>query len=225
MQKIYSNIVCIGDSTTSQEWCHPNWVDWLNFIFKQGDSKYNYNVINSGIDGGTVDIYLENFDSLIKSYNPEIAILSLGFNHLEGLVDFEKKTEELIKRIKEINCEVILWSTYETSNPKYSQKLEIASKIYSNLSLKLKCKFVDIYKEFKKYDLSKIFTYIHKWNNEDWDLKPGDIDFIHCNGIGNQIIAEKILKDIFNLDFTLCNEFKGMGNMDRVDLSKYLVEV
>lgn len=222
MSKLFKNIVCIGDSTTSQEWCHPNWIDWLNFVFKQADTSLNYNVINSGIDGGTIDLYFENFTELIEKYTPEIVILSLGFNHIEGIKDFERKTENLINKIKSINSKVVIWSTYETINPKYSEDLKTISSMYKEISNKLDCRFIDIYSEFKKYDLKKIFTYIHKWENIEWNLKPGDIDFLHCNSIGNQIIAEKILKEVFDIDISIVKEFSGFGNMKLENLELYL---
>lgn len=220
---MHQNIVCIGDSTTSQEWTHPSWYDWLNFVFRQGEIDTQYNIYNHGIDGGNIDQYINNFEQLIANISPDIVIMSLGFNHLEGITDFKEKSIKLIKMIKDINCRVILWSTYDTVNGKYSKALGEVSKIYSDISKDLDCTFVDMYSEFRKYDLTKIFTYRYLWRNEEWDMNKGDIDFLHCNDIGNQIIATKILKECFNISLEdTADEWSGFGTMKLYDLSQYL---
>lgn len=219
-------LVCVGDSTTSQEWCHPNWIDWLYFTFRQQSDEtdsWKRKIINSGLDGNDIKHTIEDFDNLIGMYKPDLVILSLGFNSLEKDYDVKKYTEELILKIKSICSDVAIWSTYETSNPIYSEKLKLSSLMYQELCKKFGCKFLDIYSEFRKYDLKKLFTYIHQWENEDWGLKPGDIDFIHCNEIGNQIIAEKMLKELFDTDLSFTKEWVGMGNMKPKDLGIYLI--
>lgn len=224
------SIVCIGDSTTSQEWCHPNWVDWLTFVFKQSvESSENVNrkIINSGVDGGNVYDYIKYFESTIGMYKPDLVIMSLGFNHIEKMETFEKDTQTLIDMIKGIGAKVALWSTYETPNSKYSVQLSKANEIYRNLCNKNDCMYIDIYNEFKKYSIEKLFTYTHQWENKEWNLRPGDIDFLHCNEIGNQIIAEKILLELFQTDtsFTETWIYKGgkMGNMFPIDLNEYRI--
>lgn len=223
-------VVCIGDSTTSQEWCHPNWVDWLNFKFRQSDdypAGVNRQVINSGYDGQNVRFYMDNFERTIAKFKPDLVIVSLGFNHLEEMEDFGKITEELVEKIKGIDAEVLLWSTYETPNPRHSANLKEAAEIYKAVSEKYKCGYVDMYNEFKKYKLDKLFTFTYPWKNIEWDMKPGDTDFLHCNPIGNQIIAEKILSEAFNTDLSFTKEWESeggsMGTMIPIDTSKYLL--
>ncbi|MBI2356748.1 SGNH/GDSL hydrolase family protein [Candidatus Dojkabacteria bacterium] len=224
-------IVCIGDSTTSQEWCHPNWVDWINFVFRQGEGELEgvkRKVINSGGDGQNNRYFIENFEDTIAMYKPDIVVMSLGFNHLEKIDRFSESTLELVKMIKEIGSEVVLWSTYDTPNLKYSEKLGHASNIYQEVAKSQDAIFVDIYSEFRRYNLPSLFTFVHQWDNPDWGLKPGDIDFIHCNKIGNQVIAEKILKEVFETDLSMTKEWEAvggrMGNMFPVDLNNYLLE-
>ncbi|HRI05561.1 MAG TPA: SGNH/GDSL hydrolase family protein [Candidatus Dojkabacteria bacterium] len=224
------NVVCIGDSTTSQEWCHPNWIDWINFKFKQSDdypAGVNRQIINSGYDGQNIGFFLDNFEKTISKFQPDLVILSLGFNHLENLENFEEETIRLIKRIKELGSEIAIWSTYETINPKYSSSLKQASRIYSKIAEQERCLFIDIYSEFRKYHLEKLFTFVHQWENTEWEMEPGEIDFLHCNEIGNQIIAEKVLREIFNTDLDFAKEWiseKGqMGTMIPLDTSKYLL--
>lgn len=214
-------IVCVGDSTTSQEWCHPNWFDWMDFSLRQGsDEGWKNKIINSGKDGGTISFYLENFEFLIERFEPNMVIVSLGFNHLELVGDVEKMLIELILKMKSTGSDVVLWSTYKTVNKDLNSKLEAIRDIYIKVSEELGLKCVDMYEEFAKYDLSKIFDFKYPWENVEWKMKPGDIDFLHCNPIGNQIIAQKLGKEVFGIDILDYGEF---GTMRQIDLRKYLL--
>lgn len=222
-------IVTIGDSTTSQEWCKPSWYDWINFKFRQNlyEGSTNFQMFNSGIDGGDVDHYLDNFHHLIGKLEPTIVILSFGFNEIENPTNYKSKLTTLVNKIKEIGSEVICWSTYETINPKYSEALEKCSATKREVCEKTDSLFIDIYNEFKKYKLETLFTYTHQWENELWDIKPGEIDFLHCNTIGNQIIAEKILLEAFSENLDFISEWEkygnGMGEFIKHDLNNYLL--
>ena len=218
----YLTILCIGDSTTSQDWTHPNWYDWLRFTFTQGgdwekDSS-NRKIFNNGRDGGSIDYFLKNFDREVKEFKPDAVIVSLGFNHFEDK-NAKQKAEKLFRKIKAIKAEIIAWSPYESLNPKYSKTLAEISGFYRDLTKKYRGVFIDIYSEFKKYDLSKIFTF-EAWENPDWDMKAGEPDFIHCNEVGNQIIVEKIAKKAFGTELEWWGP--GFGQMTPVNLKKYL---
>lgn len=221
-------VVCLGDSTTSQDWCHPSWIDWLNFRFKQGDddwiSSRKRKVINSGLDGNDLKYTIENFDSLVSMYKPDAVILSLGFNDLEVDYDVKAKASELIKKIKDTGADLIIWSTYNIPHPKFSPLLQKSSEMYKELAKEYDALFINMYSEFSKYNLDKIFTYIRPltWENEDWEIKPGDRDFMHCNEIGNQIIAQKILNDAFETDLSFTKDWVGLGNTIPEDLSNYI---
>lgn len=215
-------IVCVGDSTTSQEWCHPNWFDWLDFSLRQVDEGggWKNKMINSGIDGGTIPFFMENFEFLVGRFKPETVIISLGFNHIELVMDVEEMLRELILKIKSNGSNAVLWSTYKTINIDLNPKSDRIRDIYKKVADDLGVQFVDMYGEFGKYDLNKIFDYKHLWENTEWALKRGDIDFLHCNLIGNQIIARKIARDVFGIDLLGYGEF---GTMKQADLRKYLL--
>lgn len=214
-------IVCVGDSTTSQEWCHPNWFDWLDFSLRQGsDEGWKNKVINSGVDGGTIPFFMENFEFQVGRFKPEVVIISLGFNHLELPGDVAEMLRGLILKIKTIESRVVLWSTYKTIKEDLNLKLEEIRDIYKKVADELGVNFVDIYGEFEKYDLKNIFDYKHLWENIEWAMKPGDVDFLHCNLIGNQIIAQKIARDVLGIDLL---DYGDFGTMKQVDLRKYLL--
>jgi len=216
-----NTIVCVGDSTTSMEWSHPNWFDWLDFSLRQeNDNGWQTKMINSGKDGGTIPFFLDNFDFLIGRFNPSTVILSLGFNHLELEGDVEKMLRELVVRIKDTGSKVVLWSTYKTIKENLNPKLEHIGKIYRKVAREMDCQFIDMFEEFEKFDLERIFDYEYPWGNKDWGLKQGDIDFLHCNLIGNQIIAEKLAREAFRMEL---QDYGTFGTMKKVDLNNYLV--
>ncbi len=221
MNSDQKTIVCVGDSTTSMEWCHPNWFDWLDFSLRQGDeiSGWKTKLINSGKDGATIPFFLNSFEFLIGRFKPDVVILSLGFNHLELEGNVEEMLKELVLKIKSTGSKVVLWSTYKTINELVSKKLETIRDIYKKVSVDLDLQFVDMYEEFGKYDLSKVFSYKYLWENIEWKMKPGDIDFLHCNLIGNQIIAEKLGREVFGIDLI---DYGDFGTMKKVDIKNYL---
>jgi len=217
----FKTIVCVGDSTTSQEWCHPNWFDWLDFSLRQTtENGWKTKMINSGMDGGTIPFFMENFEFLVGRFNPDTVVISLGFNHLELVGDVEGMLRELVLKIKSIGSNVVLWSTYKTIKNDLNPKLEQIRDIYKKVADELEVKFVDVFEEYEKYDLSKIFDYKHLWKNKEWTMKPGDIDFLHCNLIGNQIIAEKLAMEVFGVDLLDYGEF---GTMKLAGLRKYFL--
>lgn len=221
MEENQKTIVCVGDSTTSMEWCHPNWFDWIDFSLRQGDevSGWKTKMINSGKDGGTIPFFLEHFDFLIGRFKPEIVILSLGFNHLEIGGDTEDKLRGLVLKIKEIGSKVVMWATYKTIREDVNSQLSGVRDIYKKVANDLDAQFVDMYEEFSRYDLSKVFDYKYLWENVEWQMKPGDVDFLHCNLIGNQIIAEKLAIEVLGIEL---EDFGDFGTMRRVKLDDYL---
>ena len=224
--KDYENLIVllIGSSITSQEWCHPNWHDWMEYTFRQDenwDKAWKRKIINTARDGASISHYLNNFDTEILRFKPDLVIESLGVNSIIPDLD-EAKTQkeiyELNKRILGEGFELATWS-YQLGSATYDERMKRLRDIHKELALELNYQFVDIYEEFKKYDLSKIFMFIHPWQNKPWGMKPGDVDFLHCNEVGNQIIAEKLLKELFDKEINR-DEF---GTMKLLDLTKYII--
>lgn len=222
LNKIF-RAVCIGDSTTSQEWCHPNWIDWLNFTFRETDNWQNdwkRKFINSGRDGGTVNHFLDNFYQEIEFYKPNLTIVSIGLNNLVPVFkpkEMEESLRKLLQMIKDIGSDLATWSPYAIPKEKYLSDLQKISNIYKELTQEFGGIFIDIYKEFLQYDLDKLFTFTTEYLKEVWNINPGEIDFLHCNVAGNQIIAEKIAKELFQEPLSDW-EF---GTMKLLDLGKY----
>lgn len=215
--------VAIGSSLTSQDWCHPNWIDWLNYTFRESkdwNNAWRKRVINSGRDGATIEHFLENFDSEIAFYEPHVVIYCVGMNSIHDGLDefsFREHTLRLLEKIESISSDVLMWSPYAILSSRYQSDLKKISDIYKKIATENDCVYIDIYNEFLKYDLSKIFTFTNN-ENEYWGIKESEIDFLHCNELGNQIIADKIANEGFRLNL---NDWE-FGSMKLNDLSEYL---
>jgi hypothetical protein len=61
-------------------------------------------------------------------------------------------------------------------------------------------KLINLFELYSQYDLKKFFTFISS-GNEDLEIKPGEIDFLHPNQLGNAYIAKIILKEAFSVNF------------------------
>jgi lysophospholipase L1-like esterase len=215
-------VVCIGDSTTSQEWCHPNWVDWMNFVFKHEEDSpvgRSRKIINSAEDGQTAQFFIENFEKNVLAYKPDVVVVSLGTNELEFDQDPEPGLRDLFRMINSAEIEIIAWTPYPMSGLKYSNDLAVLRDTYKKLCEEFDVTFIDIFTEFGKYDQTKLFSFIRAWDGSG--MKTGDIDIVHCNTIGNQIIAERIL-EAFETDLSVTEEWKMMGTMQPVNLKGLL---
>jgi lysophospholipase L1-like esterase len=218
-------IVCIGDSTTSQEWLHPNWVDWLNFTFRQGgdwERGYLRKIINNGKDGAKIQDYIDGYVREIGAFQPDVVILSLGFNDTgigSSNEEIETRLSQLMGKIVGSGATLVTWSTYQIIHEKHNRSLKQVRDMYKILTKRYEGIFVDIYQEFGKYDLTKLFTLRCQDENEFWQMKPGEIDYLHTNEIGNQIIAEAIANKVFKIKLLEWPE--EFGTMQLMDLEKY----
>jgi len=214
--------VCIGDSTTSQEWCHPNWIDWLNFTFREDEDwnkDWRRKFINSGRDGAHLEHYLEHFEDEIAFYKPHVVIASIGLNHifLKSTPDeIEALLVKLFTKIKQLKSDLINWSPYAIPNDNHMEGLAKINKVYEKVTKDFNGVYVDMYSEFQMYDLSKLFTFISD-GNEEWHIGKGTIDYLHCNTIGCQVIADKIAMEGFGKGLS----YWEFGTMKLEDLDKY----
>lgn len=221
-KKTFFRAVAIGSSITAQDFCHPNWLDWLTYTFKQTDdwdNDWRRKIINSGRDGATLKHVLTNFNEEIAFYKPHVVILSVGLNSVHPKLDkdkFENQLNLVFKKIKEFPTDLIAWSPYVINNKRYDKDISQINNIYKKLSKKYDAVYIDMYSEFKKYDLNLLFTFDSE-DNDYWGTKEGEIDFIHCNVAGNQIIASKIAKEAFSMELY---DYQ-FGTMNLLNLSNY----
>ncbi|OGC47466.1 hypothetical protein A2886_03525 [candidate division WWE3 bacterium RIFCSPHIGHO2_01_FULL_42_13] len=217
-------VLVAGDSTSSPYWCHPHWVDWLDLIFRGEDDWAGVQgrlIINSARDGAKIEYFLENFAFLISDFDPDVVILSLGINERFPSFDpIKTKTDldSLFRKIAGVGMDLVAWSPHPLLNNKFSNEIKQIRDMYEELCDKYDAKFVDVHSEFEKYDLTKLFTFKLTFDNVIAKMKPSEIDYLHCNTVGHQIIADKIAKEAFDLELY---DWDGYGTMNLVDLEKY----
>ena len=144
------NIVFVGDSITYQYNLEKYYKDKIH-------------VVNSGIDGNTINDVLDNLYERIYRYNPTKVFLLIGTNDVP--YKDEKVIEDGIKKIvnsirkNRSNCEIYLESIYpvnDTDNEKISHPMVNGRKNE---------KIMNINKELKAFaDKTKNVTYINMYD-------------------------------------------------------------
>ncbi|CAN5224849.1 hypothetical protein BH09PAT2_BH09PAT2_00610 [soil metagenome] len=221
-ENIY-RIVCIGDSLTSAEWVHPNWRDIVEYVlkqditanfFKENDGwkvpSWNIRMINSGLDGATTANYVLLLEEYVYLYKPQLAIIMLGCNDalfLQPEATYDN-LRSMIQDFKEANITVALandpYITDEIYRNKYMPFHEKIQQLSGEADI-----FVDLWSETQQFPLKDMFTYISD-GNDDVPMKPGDIDYLHPNPLGNAYIAKVFLKQIFGIDFDAEKYIQGV---------------
>jgi lysophospholipase L1-like esterase len=206
-------IVFLGDSITSTEWVHPNWREIVEYVLKEelqkkmgGDwerPSWNIRGINSGLNGAATSDLLDHLESDVFFYKPEMVICIAGKNDMHYKVSPVQHKENVKKLIEKITTKVPYF-VFCTSTPSLTKEFNDGYKVYVELVRSLfpcpRTCFVDLFKEYQKFDLTKFFTFISE-GNEVVGFKPGDIDTLHPNQLGNAYIAKVILKEVFGLKF------------------------
>jgi len=206
------NIVFIGDSITSTEWVHPNWREIIEYVLKEdmttkiNDWKipsWNLRCFNCGFDGSTTDDILRMMDSKIMSLKPNIAIYLENTNeiHYDATPEQHKKNvEAMIEKLSETCSYIIIANSICGNDAEYNKTLSKYANIVREITFTDNIIFVDTFSEYSKYELNRLFT-VKSLGNEALGLRPGDIDFVHPNQLGNAYIAKIILEKAFGIEF------------------------
>ena len=205
------DIVFIGDSIASTEWVHPNWREIVEYVLKEELTKqikdwkipsWNIRCFNHGYDGSTTIDILERVETIM--YNkPYIAIYLENTNEIH--YDFtplqhKKNVEKLINKLFK-SCKYVITANSICGNKiSYNKKLSKYSDIVKKIKFNNKTVFINTFEEYAKFDLKKFFTF-KSTGNPALGLKPGDIDFVHPNQLGNAYIAKIILEKGFDIEF------------------------
>lgn len=210
-QKSY-RIVFLGDSITSSEWVHPNWRDIVEYVLKEelaekfNDWKlpsWNLRFINSGFDGASTQDLLEKYQSDVLAYKPDLVLMIATSNDIFSDISPEQhklNIKQLIDKLIEANIQTVYCTDICSANELYDQKY----KPYLAQALSLfpykEIPHINMFDELKQYQLPKMFTFVSS-GNAVVGIKPGDIDFIHPNQLGNAYIAKILLEKLFNINF------------------------
>ncbi len=132
---------------------------------------------------------IQKFDNLYRYIWKKILVNTQGTYQKVNLEDFSKKYEELLLKIKKMNCKVVCVSTmflddkyFLDSNEEYRK----FNKNISELSQKYKYIYVDIFSDFERYVKRE------GWENLYYK------DHFHPNLNGLNKIAENIVKQLYS---------------------------
>ncbi len=112
-------IAYYGASTTSAEYCFPNWGEIIRYVLKDtleesmGVYKKAYwdlQTMNIGLNGAFSADLLERFDFWVLDKNPNLIFLNVGKNDPYHNIDkeiIEKNTKTIIEKALEKNIKVV----------------------------------------------------------------------------------------------------------------------
>ncbi len=204
-------IIFIGDSLTSGEWVHPNWREIIEYVLKEELTKnikdwkipsWNIRCFNAGLDGSTTKDQLVRLDEYVFLNKPNLAFIMLGGNDKYFLnpEDTNINLKTILSRLNEKDITTVLsndpYSINENHNKKYAPYKEKINSLSKDADI-----FVDLYSEYKKFPLKKIYTFISENGNKDAGIEKGTIDFAHPNQLGNAYIAKVFLEKVFGIPF------------------------
>lgn len=96
---------------------------------------------------------------------------------------------------------MIKFSSAYTLNKEYNKKYKDYVDGISKITPFKKTAFINLFEEYKNFDLKRIYTFKGENGNPIMGISAGDINFAHPNSLGNAYIAKVLLKKLFYIDF------------------------
>lgn len=218
-------IVFLGDSITSTEWVHPNWREIVEYVLKEqlakltGDWRtpsWNVRGINSGFDGATTQDLLNRLENDVLFYQPKMVICIAGDNDVLFGINpnqHQKNVKQLVAKISKKVPHLIFATSTPANNQAANQKYAPYVKKAKELFPQPKTQFINLFEIYQQFDLEKLFTFKSD-GNEVVGIKPGELDFLHPNQLGNAYIAKVILEEgmgiSFNPELYIQDTLKGL---------------
>lgn len=207
-------IAFLGDSITSTEWVHPNWREIVEYVVKDhldgilDDWKlpsWGLRFFNFGFDGATTKDLMEKLNNEVVAVKPDLVILMATSNDIFFDISVEQHKAnilQMLNQLKDLEIDVVYATDICSGNPDYDKKylpyLSAALEIFKEPPEL--CLNINMFQELGKFDYQKFFTFISD-GNENAGIKPGEIDFIHPNVLGNAYIAKILLNKVFEIEF------------------------
>lgn len=156
----------------------PNSSGTRSIYFCGVGSKYSP-VYTTGRGSQTSQWLVDNLQSKVLDYNPDIVIISIGSNDILSLTStqYGDNLENIISRIKshKVNTQIVFVSPPKSSSYTDAKLLEFIQ-VLKEKSAKYNCFFMDVYELFKNYNVS------------DWRF-----DNIHLTKFGSTVLANTLL--------------------------------
>ena len=178
-------IVCIGDSLTTCGLPDGRYTDHLGKWLKK------HTVINKGINGDSLAGGRKRFEKDVIENSPDIVVIALGANDfwrkVRPIKDLKNDLEDMVKRAKKIDAEVIIASCFGDREFESEVLVEFGSEKFNWADAIAKME-MEIVEQYGCYYVP----------NMQIDIKPNGAalywaDRNHPNKSGNEFVAKRIL--------------------------------
>lgn len=198
-----------GDSITSAEWVHPNWIEIVIYVLQAEMTDYlkdwklsewGIKGFNLGYDGATTKDILDRVE-IINSVKPNLVIGLMGGNDPTLGISVEDSVENIKNVISSLDARVV-WCNSTPAGEGSDKNLEYEpyAKAFMAIPESDNLQKIDMFNIYQQFPLTRIFTFKSEENPIE-GLKQGDPDLQHPNQLGNAYIAKVILKEVFAIEF------------------------
>ncbi|WP_337043311.1 SGNH/GDSL hydrolase family protein [Emticicia sp. 17c] len=197
-----TKVIFFGDSITQAGVGPSGYITKMKETLEKQGIKDKYQLIGAGIGGNKVyDLYLRMEDDVL-SQKPDVVVIYIGVNdvwHKSSMgtgTDADKFTgfyTAIIKKlqsqgIRVICCTPAVIGERNDNSNQQDGDLNHYSNIIRGLAAKFDCPLIDLRKEFQSYSL--------KNNPQNKDSGILTTDRVHLNDLGNQFVADLMLKAV-----------------------------
>lgn len=179
-------LVALGDSITYGYPYTPN-ASWVNYL-----KNSSINIINSGVNGDTLEGMLHRFDEDVASYSPKFVIITGGTNDAFGeysLAAMKYNLKQIVNKSLGYNIKPIIGIPVPSDEPMVEPKL-------------------DKFRNFlRKFCFEKIIPYIDFYSvivDNTGKMKPEfDFDGVHPNKDGYLVMgksAAEVIKGVLKVE-------------------------
>lgn len=215
--KDFYRIAFLGDSLTSCEWVHPNWREIIEYVLKDeltealnGDWKtaeWYLRCYNAGYDGANSLDLPDLIDKEISVIIPDMVITLWGGNDLLAKLTPAEHAEAVVKNLRQLRAHspqlaAVFCTNLPSAVLKFTQEYEPYHKeLIAALRQDSSVKIVDLFTEYQKLDLSRMFNLTNSNGNADLEIPAGEIDHSHPGTLGNAYIAKLVLDAVWGIKF------------------------
>ncbi len=197
-----TKVIFFGDSITQAGVNPGGYITKMKEMLEKQGIKDKFQLIGAGIGGNKVyDLYLRMEEDVL-SQKPDVVVIYVGVNDVWHKASYGTGTDadkfgnfytSLIKKmqsqgIKVICCTPAAIGERTDNSNQQDGDLNHFSNIIRTISAKFDCQLVDLRKEFIGYNLKNNPT-----NKESSILTT---DRVHLNEIGNQFVADLMMKAV-----------------------------
>lgn len=110
------SIVCLGDSITNGFGVRRPWRLVMPHLLRERYPEISFKVLNAGVDGDTLFGGRRRLRCDVLRYTPDLITIAFGLNDLYmgvPLPEFRNNLNDMVGKIKQINCRPILLTTIQ----------------------------------------------------------------------------------------------------------------